>query len=92
MRVGAAGANLGGDPDRFHDLLRACSFALSEAGVALNAVRALRDVGGCHGDQLLGLLRQRPFGEDGVAEVVEGLVDGGGKLFTASGDLPCGGW
>src|SRR5690348_5717386 len=68
VRVRAAGAHLGGDPDRFHDLLVARTLAPCEPGVPADAVRALRGVRERDRDQLLGHLWQRAFGKDAVAE------------------------
>jgi hypothetical protein len=39
MGVCAAGPHLGRDPDRLHDLLGPCPFAVSELGVPSDAVR-----------------------------------------------------
>src|SRR5690606_563060 len=75
VRVGAASAHLRCHPDRLHDLLWAGAGTAGELGMALDAVRALRHVGYCHRDQLLGLLRQRPVGEHRAAEVLERLMD-----------------
>jgi hypothetical protein len=59
----APGPHLGGDPDRLHDLLGACSFAASELGVSGDAVGALSHVCYRHSDQLLGLLLKCPLGK-----------------------------
>ena len=75
MRVSAAGAHLGRDPDRFHQFLRRRPRAQRRLGMAANAVGTLRGVRDGHGDELLGLLRQGAVGEDGLAEGLEGVVD-----------------
>ena len=46
MRVGTTGSHLGGDPDRLHDFLRGCSVLQRGFGMTLDAIGALRDVGG----------------------------------------------
>src|SRR5436190_23817725 len=53
VRVGAAGAHLGGHPYRLHDLLLAGALALREPRVAADAVGALGDMRDGHRDQLL---------------------------------------
>jgi hypothetical protein len=85
MGVGPPGPHLGGDPNRLHDLFRACPLAARELGVPGDAIGALRHVGGRHGDQLLGLLRQGAIGEDGAAEVLERV--GAGYMPSAIGPL-----
>jgi hypothetical protein len=73
MRVRAAGAHLGGDPDRLHDLLLAGSLLQGFGRMALDAVGALGDVRHRHRDQLLGDVRQRAVGEYRGAERLERL-------------------
>jgi len=72
--VGPAGAHLGRDPYRLHDLLVARALAPREACVAGDAVRTLGDVRDCDRDELLGLFWQRSLGEDRRAELLERLV------------------
>jgi hypothetical protein len=60
--------------------------------VPVDAVGALRDVGGRDGNHLLGPLRQRGVGEDGVAEVLERLVHLWGAFLGSSGQLGVVGW
>lgn len=86
--VGAAGAHLGRHPDRLHDLAVLGTSALCEPGVAADAVGALRHVRDRHRNQLLGLLRQRPVGEDLFAECLEGVVGLGRELRPVGGELP----
>jgi hypothetical protein len=45
----------------------------------IDAVRALRDVRDCDGDDLLGFRGQRPVGEDSLAEGIECCFDVGSK-------------
>jgi hypothetical protein len=79
MSVGAPSPHLGGDPNCFHELLWRCTVAQRRLGVPLDAVRALRDVRDCDGDDLLGLRGQRPVGEDSLAEGIECCFDVGSK-------------
>src|SRR4051812_34775370 len=87
VRVGTAGAHLGGHPDRLHDLLLARASALREPRVAADAVGALGGMRDGDRDQLLGLLRQRAVGEHLLAESLEGVVGRGRELGPASGQL-----
>ena len=63
MSVGASSPHLGGDPNCFHEFLWRCTVA-QRRRMPLDAVRALRDVRDCDGDDLLGLCGQGPVGED----------------------------
>jgi hypothetical protein len=49
-------------------------------------------VGDRDGNQLLGPLRQRAIGEDGVTEVLERLVHSRGEFLASSGQLGVVGW
>lgn len=60
---------------------------MSQCGVAGDAVWALGDVRDGDGDELFGLLRQRPGGEHLLAELVEGAVDFGRQLPAQLPDL-----
>src|SRR5574338_1315524 len=71
MRVRTACAHLGGDPDRFHDLLLGRARFQRGPGVALDAVGTLRGVRHRHRDQLLGDARQRTVREYRAAEILE---------------------
>jgi hypothetical protein len=79
MSVGAPSPHLGGDPNCFHELLWRCTVAQRRLGVPLDAVRALRDVRDCDGDDLLGLRGQRSLGEDSLAEGIECCFDVGAR-------------
>jgi hypothetical protein len=76
VRVGASRPHLGGDPDGFHQLFARGAMAKGRFGVPPDAVGSLRDMGDRAGDQLLGLCRQRPFGEDLLAERLKSSVSG----------------
>ena len=80
MRVGPAGAHLGGDPDRLHQLLLGRTPSQGGTRVALDAELTLRDVRDGHRDQLLGLLVEGAVGEDLAAERLEGLMRLGGEV------------
>src|SRR5689334_23966464 len=80
MREGCAGAHLGGDPYRLHDLALARAVVERAERMAADAVRALRRVSDRHRDELLHLARQRTFGEGRLAELVERPVDLRGQL------------
>jgi hypothetical protein len=58
MGVGAAGAHLGRDPDRFHQLLARGARTQGRLGMALDAIGALRDVRDGDRDELLCLARK----------------------------------
>jgi hypothetical protein len=90
VRVGAARAHLGRDPDRLHQLLFVGALAQRGRRVASDAVRALRDVGDGGCDQLLRLRVQRAVGEHPPAELLEGVVDVGGELLAPLRDLRAG--
>ena len=88
--VGAARAHLGRDPDRLHQLPLVGTLAQRRLGMALDAVRALGDVGDGNGDQLLGLRVQRAVGEDLLAELLEGVVCARSELLAPLRDLGAG--
>ena len=71
MRERRAGTHLRGDPDRLHQFLVRGALAERGARVALDAIRTLRDVRSCHGDEVLGSGRKRALGEDCRAKIVE---------------------
>src|SRR3546814_3234281 len=51
-------------------------------------IGALRHVGDRHGDQLLGLARERPLAEHGLAEFAESGLRLGRQLAARVGELP----
>src|SRR6185437_93476 len=73
VRIGTAGAHLGGHPDRLHYLLLRRALLQRLGGMALDAIRALRRVGHRHRDQLLGDIRQRAVGKHRGAQRLERL-------------------
>jgi hypothetical protein len=85
MRVSAACAHLGGDPNRFHHLLLCRTVVHRKLGVAANAVWTLGDVDHRDRDQLLGLDGQRALGEYPLAECLER----GGDLRRELGPFAC---
>ena len=80
MRVGGAGPHLGGNPDRFHDLLFGRALLQCECGVATDAIRALRYVRHRDRDELLRFRWQRAVGKDLLAERSESGLDFRGQL------------
>ena len=56
--------------------------------MAADAIRTLRHVRDGHGDQLLCLRGNRPFGEHALAEGSEGLGRSGGETVPLFGNLP----
>jgi hypothetical protein len=56
-----------------------CTVVQRRLCVPLDAIRALRDVRDCGGDNLLGLRGQRPVGEDSLAEGIECCFDVGSE-------------
>ena len=72
MRVAASRAHLRRDPDRLHQLFAGGARAERRSGVALYAIRTLRDVGDGDRDDLLSLRGKRAFREDLPAEGLEG--------------------
>src|SRR5699024_5812627 len=69
--VGPSGTHLGGDPDRFHDLLVGGSGLRRQAGVSLDAGRALGYVRDRYGDELLRARIERAVFEHGLAVGLE---------------------
>lgn len=68
MGVGAAGTHFGGDPNSFHDFFAGSAASECGAGMAANAVRALRHMRDSDGDQLLRLGIKRAVGKNLLAE------------------------
>jgi hypothetical protein len=66
MGVSTASSHLGGDPDRLHDFLWACSVFHRRFGMTLDAIRALRDVCSRDGNKLFCLSRQRALGKNAL--------------------------
>lgn len=87
MRVGTTGSHLGSDPDRLHNFLLGRAMLYRCFGMTLDAIRALRDVGGRDGDKLLCLGRQRAVGEYEFAERVERSLDVGSEFPTLAGEV-----
>jgi hypothetical protein len=75
MSVGASSPHLGGHPNGFHELLWRCAVTQRRLGMSPNAVWALRYVRNCDSDDLFGLRRQCPIGEDSLAEGIECYFD-----------------
>ena len=85
MSVSASGAHFRGNPDGFHYFLGCRPMAQSCAGMAADAIWALRHMGDRNRDQLLCLCRNRTFSEHALAEDLEGL--GRFRAFNALADL-----
>jgi hypothetical protein len=87
MRVGAAGAHLGRNPDRLHEFFPRGTCAQCRLRVAMNAVVALCHVGNSNRDHLLHLRRQSPVRKNGLTERFEGRLLVGGQIAPAASDL-----
>ena len=87
MGIGAAGAHLGRDPDRFHQLLARGARTQGRLGVALNAIGALRDMRDGDRDELLCLARKGAVREYLLAEGLERDMDVGRKPLADVGQF-----
>src|SRR5699024_12872855 len=85
--VGPSGTHLGGDPDRFHDLLVGGSGLRRQASVALDAVGALGDVRDRDGDELLRAPIERAVFEHGLAGGFECVIGLRREFLPLGGDL-----
>src|SRR5690606_22307333 len=85
MCESGTGAHLGGDPDRFHDLLGARTLAPCRFHMPLYAPWTLRHMGNGHGNELLGSHVERAFGENRLGERAEGIIGGWSKGMTQLG-------
>jgi hypothetical protein len=88
MCVCTAGTHLGGDPNRFHDLLRRRSLLKGGAGMPANAIRALCHVRHRYGNQLFRFHRECPIGKHTLTERFEGLGGFGGQALALLGEFP----
>jgi hypothetical protein len=82
VRIGTAGAHLGRDPNRLHDLLGSRTLSAGQPGVSLDAVWALGDVSDGDGNELFRSSVESPVSENGAAELFERLVRAGGEFST----------
>jgi hypothetical protein len=65
--------HFGRHPNGFHNLAVGRTSVKRTLGVPLDAVRALRDVRNCNGDQLLSFLVNLAIGKNGCTKGLEGV-------------------
>jgi hypothetical protein len=87
MGISAARPHLGGDPDRLHNFLWACSVFHRRFGMTLDAIGALRDVSSRDSDKLFCLSWKRSLGKHALTERVERRLDSGRELATLASEI-----